>query len=300
MSTGTYTPIDLSRLPPPQVVEALDYERILAERKAYMVSLWPADQQAEIAATLELESEPLNKLLQENAYRELLWRKRVNEAALATMLAFAEREDLDHAAAAVDVERLVITPATGNSPAVMEGDDSLRERAQMAWEGLSTAGSTSAYIFHARSASGQVADASVHSPAGAEVELTIQSSLGDGTADAELLVQVEQYLSDENRRPVGDRLTVQSVEVLPYSITAVLHMATAGPEAVAARVAAEAALVAVINPRKRIGVRISDSLLKAALHVEGVSWVELVGWNDIVPTHAQAAYCTGYSIEVRT
>jgi len=34
--------------------------------------------------------------------------------------------------------------------------------------------------------------------------------------------------------------------------------------------------------------------------VEGVSWVELVGWNDIVPTHAQAAYCTGYSIEVRT
>lgn len=300
MSTGTYTPIDLSRLPPPQVVEALDYERILAERKAYMVSLWPAEQQAEIAATLELESEPLTKLLQENAYRELLWRKRVNEAALATMLAFAEREDLDHAAAAVDVERLVITPATGNSPAVMEGDDSLRERAQMAWEGLSTAGATNSYIFHARSASGQVADASVHSPAGAEVELTIQSALGDGTADADLLTQVEQYLSDEDRRPVGDRLTVQSVEVLPYSITAVLHMATAGPEAVAARAAAEAALVAVINPRRRIGVRVSDSLLKAALHVEGVSWVELVGWNDIVPTHAQAAYCTGYSIEVRT
>ncbi len=117
MSSSTYTPIDLSRLPPPQVVEALDYEQILAERKAYMVSLWPAAEQADIAAKLELESEPLNKLLQENAYRELLLRKRVNEAALATMLAFAEGEDLEHAAARVEVERLVITPATANSPA---------------------------------------------------------------------------------------------------------------------------------------------------------------------------------------
>lgn len=300
MSSSTYTPIDLSRLPPPQVVEALDYEQILAERKAYMVSLWPAAEQADIAAKLELESEPLNKLLQENAYRELLWRKRVNEAALATLLAFAEGADLDQVAAGVDVERLIITPATANSPAVMEEDDSLRERAQMAWEGLSSAGSTNAYIFHARSASGRVADASVFSPAGAEVILTVQSILGDGTADTELLPIVETHLSHEDRRPVGDRLTVQGVEVLPYSITAVLHMNTAGPEAVAARTAAEAGLAAVINPRRRIGQRVSDSLLKAALHVEGVSWVELVGWADIVPTYGQAAYCTGYSIEVRT
>lgn len=300
MSSSTYKPIDLSRLPPPQVVEALDYEQILAERKAYMVSLWPAAEQADIAAKLELESEPLNKLLQENAYRELLLRKRINEAALATMLAFAEGEDLDHAAARVEVARLVITPATANSQAVMEDDDSLRERAQMAWEGLSSAGARNAYIFHARSASGRVADASVYSPAGAEVVLTVQSALGDGGTDAELLAVVEDYLSDEDRRPVGDRLTVQGVEVLPYSITAVLHMNTAGPEAVAARAAAEARLAAVINPRRRIGARVSDSLLKAALHVEGVSWVELVDWADIAPTYAQAAYCTGYSIEVRT
>lgn len=300
MTSSTYTPIDLSRLPPPQVVEALDYERILAERKAYMVSLWPAAEQVDIAAKLELESEPLNKLLQESAYRELLWNKRVNEAALATLLAFAKGSDLDHAAARVEVERLVITPATTNSPAVMESDDSLRERAQMAWEGLSSAGARNAYIFHARSASGLVADASIYSPAGAEVVVTVQSALGDGSTDAELLPVVENYLSDEDRRPVSDRLTVQGVEVLPYSITAVLHMNTAGPEAVAARTAAKAALGLVINPRRRIGVRVSDSLLKAALHVEGVSWVELVGWTDIVPTYAQAAYCTGYNIEVRT
>lgn len=93
----TFAAIDLSQLPAPSVVEPLDYEQIFIERKAYAVSLWPADQQAEVAATLELESEPLTKLLQENAYRETIWRQRVNEAALANMLASAQGADLDRA-----------------------------------------------------------------------------------------------------------------------------------------------------------------------------------------------------------
>lgn len=72
--------ITLSQLPQPDVIEVLDYEVILAERKAYLVSLYPADQQAALAATLALDSEPITKLLQENAYRELILRQRINEA----------------------------------------------------------------------------------------------------------------------------------------------------------------------------------------------------------------------------
>ena len=71
--------ITLSQLPQPDVIEVLDFETILAERKAYFVSLYPADQQAAIAATLALESEPITKLLQENAYRELILRQRIND-----------------------------------------------------------------------------------------------------------------------------------------------------------------------------------------------------------------------------
>lgn len=95
--TTNFVAIDLSQLPPPHAVEQLDYEQILAERKAYAISLWPEDQQAEISARLALESEPLTKLLEENAYREMLWRQRVNEAALANMLASAQGADLDQA-----------------------------------------------------------------------------------------------------------------------------------------------------------------------------------------------------------
>lgn len=294
----TFTPIDLAALPDPEVVELLDFEQILAERKTYAISLWPADEQAEIAARLSLESDPLAKLVQENAYRELLWRQRVNEAALATMLAKAKGADLEQIAANYNVYRLVITPATDTADAIMESDDALRERTQMAFEGLSTAGPRNSYIFHARSASGLVGDATAESPSPAVVVVTIQALQGNGSASQALLDIASAYLSDDDRRPVADRLTVQSATVIPYSVTAVLHLSTTGPEAEPIRLAAEAQLDALVNARRRLGVEVSASAIYAALHVEGVRKVELVGWADINPTPAQAAYCTATNVTV--
>lgn len=300
--TVTFTPIDLSQLPAPNVVEPIDYEAILAERKAYFISLHPVDQQAKAAATLELESEPITKLIQENAYRETVWRQRVNEAALGVLLAYAKGADLEQIGARFNVSRLVIVPANPNAvppvAAVMESDDSLRERIQMAMEGLSVAGPRNAYIFHARSADGRVADASATSPSPAEAVVTVQSALGNGTASAELLAIVAAYLSDEDRRPVADRLTVQSATVINYTVTAVLHLNTVGPEAEAIRAEAEARLVALVTKRRRLGMSVHRSALDAALHIEGVRKVELTGWTDVVATEAQAPYCTAYSVTV--
>ncbi|AKV07181.1 baseplate assembly protein [Pseudomonas fluorescens NCIMB 11764] len=298
----TFTPIDLAQLPDPDVVEQIDYEQILAERKAYAVSLWPVEQQTEVAATLAVESEPLTKLLQENAYREMLLRQRVNEASLANMLAKAKGKDLEQLAGNVNVERLVVTP--GNSSAVppivtvMESDDSLRERAQMAWEGLSTAGPRNSYILHARSADGRVADATAESPSPAEVVVTVQGLVGDGSVDQALLDIVSRYLSDDDRRPVADRLTVQPATVLPYQVDAVLYLATTGPEAEPIREAAQARLLKLITQRRRLGVEISESAVHAALHVEGVRKVTLHNWTDISPSEAEAAFCTGYTVAI--
>ncbi|MFP3922789.1 baseplate J/gp47 family protein [Pseudomonas sp. W5-36] len=301
---NTFTPIDLTLLPDPDVVERIDYEEILADRKAYAVTLWPADQQAEVAATLALESEPLTKLIQENAYRETLWRQRVNEAALGTMLAKAKGKDLEQVAGNVDVERLVVSPANPSTipptPAVMESDDSLRERAQMAWEGLSTAGPKNSYILHARSADGRIADATAESPSPAVAVVTVQALLGDGSVDQAVLDIVYAYLNDEDRRPVADRLTVQSVEVLPYGVDATLYLATNGPEGEPIRAAAQQKLSGFVTQRRRLGVEISESAVHAALHVEGVRKVVLHNWKDIKPTPYQAAYCTSVSVVVGT
>ncbi|MBH3464798.1 baseplate assembly protein [Pseudomonas carnis] len=297
---NSFAAIDLSQLPPPQIVEQIDFEQILAERKAYAVSLWPVEEQAQIAARLELESEPLTKLLQENAYRETVWRQRVNEACLANLLATARGTDLEQLAANFNVKRLVIQEGNPSAvppvPKLMESDDSLRERAQMAWEGLSTAGPRNSYIFHARAADGRVADATAESPSPAVAVVTVQSLLGDGTASPDLLALVNTYLSDEDRRPVADRLLVQGADILKYQIKAKLYLLSSGPESEPIVAAAEQRLLAYVHQRRRLGMEVSESAVHAALHVEGVRKVELEDWVDIVATKAQAPFCTEVNV----
>lgn len=297
---NTFTPIDFTLLPAPAVVEQIDYEAILLQRKAFLISLWPVDQQADIAGRLALESEPLTKLVQENAYREMVWRQRVNEASHAVMLSTAKGPDLDQVAANYNVQRLVIRSAAPKAiPPVSEereSDDSLRERAQMAFEGLSTAGPRNAYIFHARAADGQVADASAESPSPAVAVVTVQSTTGDGTASQALLNTVFSYLNDEDRRPVADRLAVQGAQIVRYQVNAKLFLSTPGPESEPILAAARQKLMAYVHQRRRLGLQVSQSAVHAMLHVEGVRKVELQGWQDINATPAQAPYCTAIDL----
>ena len=299
---STFAAIDLGQLPAPQIVEQIDYEQILTQRKAYAVSLWPPEEQAEIAARLDMESEPLAKLLQENAYREMIWRQRVNEAATANMLALAMGSDLDNLAANHNVKRLVIQAGNPSAvpplPRLMESDDSLRERAQMAWEGLSTAGPRNSYIFHARGADGRVADATAESPAPAEAMVTVQAALGDGAAPADLIAIVQAYLSDDDRRPVADRLTVQGAQVLDYEVKAKLFLLSSGPESEPILAAAEASLLAYVHQRRRLGMEVSESAVHAALHVEGVRKVVLENWGDVIATPYQAPFCTQVTLSL--
>lgn len=294
--------IDLSQLPAPDVVEALDYETLLAERKATLISLYPADQQAAITRTLALESEPLVKLLQENAYRELILRQRINEAAKANMVAWATGADLDQLGANNGVTRLTLRAADNSTlpptAAVMESDDNFRMRIAAAFEGLSVAGPSGAYEYHAKSADGRIADVSATSPAPAEVVITVLSREGDGTAPADLLTIVANALNDEDVRPVADRVRVQAAAIVSYRVDATLFLYP-GPEAEPIRAAAEAKLLAFINAQSRLGRDIRQSALYAALHVEGVQRVELAQPTaDVVLDKTQAAWCSGYSITV--
>lgn len=294
--------IDLSQLPAPDVVETLDYESLLAERKATLISLYPEEQREAIARTLILESEPIVKLLQENAYRELILRQRVNEAALAVMLAYTEGNDLDQLAGNFNVPRLIITPEDETTlpptPAVMESDSDFRVRTQQAFEGLSVAGPVGAYQFHGRSADGRVADVSVTSPAPAYVTVSVLSREGDGTASPELINIVAVALNAEDVRPVADRVTVQSAEIVPYEIDAVLYLFP-GPEAEPIRQASEQRLKNYITAQHRLGRDIRLSAIYAALHVEGVQRVELTSPKaDIVLDETQASNCTSYTLTI--
>ena len=178
-----YTPIDLSTVPAPNVVEALSYETILA---AMLTDLQTRD----TAFTALVESDPAYKILEVAAYRELLIRQRVNDGARAVMLAYATGSDLENLSALFGVTRKILDEGDATAlppiPPTFETDAALRYRTQLALEGLSTAGPIGAYQFHALSVDG-VKDAGIQGPPNTdpgEVLVTILSATGSGTAGA--------------------------------------------------------------------------------------------------------------------
>ncbi|MEY0876713.1 baseplate assembly protein [Providencia manganoxydans] len=294
--------IDLSQLPSPDVVETLDYELLLQSYKTALIEATPENIREVVTQTLTLESEPLTKLMQVAAYRELFLRQRVNEAALSSMVAFANGADLDQLAANNNVKRLILSPGNENAippiPPVYESDSDFRVRIPGAFEGLSVAGPVGSYEHHARSADGRVADASVISPAPAYVTVTILSREGDGTAPADLVEKVTTALNDEDVRPVADRVTVQSAKIVNYEIDAVLYCYPS-PEYEPITAAAEAQLKRYVTEQHRLGRDIVLSAIYAALHVQGVQRVEIKKpVADIKLDKTQASYCTNINVSL--
>ena len=180
----------------------------------------------------------------------------------------------------------------------MENDEALRLRAQAAFEGMSVAGPSAAYEYFARSAGGQVADARATSPSPAEVVVAVLSTEGDGTASAALLAAVAAAVNDEEVRPLGDRVTVKSAEIVEYAIDATLYLYP-GPESEPIINAAMASLKAFLADNdKKIGRDIVRSAISAALHVQGVQRVVInAPAADLRIDNTQAARNTGYTVD---
>ncbi len=288
MSATSATAIDLSRLPAPQIVGQLDFAAILAGMRADMLARFPDFSAA-------VESDPVQKLLEVCAYRELLIRAEFNERARGCLIAFATGADLDNLGALLGVARLEIAPADvlAGTPAVMESDADFRRRIILAPEGYSVAGPEGAYIFHALSADADVLDASATSPTPGEVVVTVLSRTGDGAAPPELLATVAAAVSASDVRPLTDHVTVQGATIVDYAIEAVIET-FAGPDSAIVLGEAQARLAAYLDASRRLGRDIVRSAIFAALHVEGVSQVVLASpAADIELDRTQASHCTG-------
>lgn len=291
---GTFTAVDLSRLPFPAVVEPLDFETILAARLAGFRALAP-----EFDALLE--SDPAFKLLEESAYRELVLRQRVNDAAKAVTLAYAAGSDLDHLAANFNVTRLVLDAGDAavlppRAP-VLEPDVDLRRRVQLAFEGLSTAGPQGAYVFHALGAHADVADVAAVSDTPGVVDVYVLSRGASGIPAPSVLSAVDAALSAESVRPLTDQVRVFPVAALAYTVEATLEVFS-GPDGAVVVAAADTAVQRYVTEQRRIGLPVTRSGLFAALHQPGVRNVALTQpAADLAVTDRQVAVCTGVYVE---
>lgn len=300
--------IDMSRVPVPDIIKKPSFEEKLAELKDLFLSLHP-----DAERVLELESEPLLKLLQTFAYRELHIASHFNDGVRAVVLASAKGKDLEALASRYNIERLTVQAAdsttTPPTPAVMESDPALLRRTQMAFDGLNTAGSNDGYVFFALGSDGRVLDAYATSPAPCEMDVTILSHESDGTPSQELIESVRatfgltadglsQTSEPSKVRPQGDRVRVLPAEIINYEVEAEVFIKP-GPDAEVVFGKALDALNEYIAANHRLGSDITRSGIYAALHQPGTHNVFITKpAADVDVTKTQAPHCTVVNVSL--
>ena len=247
---------DLSKIPPPNIIEPLNYELILSRMQEELIAKDP-----EFSALVE--SDPAIKVLEIAAWREFLLRQRINDAARANLLAFAGRTDLDHLAAFYHVVRMET-----------ESDRAFRKRVQAKIAGWSSAGSRDHYRYHALSASTRVLDARADSPLPGQVRISILALDNQGIAEDALLKEVTDAVTHDTVRVLTD-----SVEVVACSIqsTPIIADITLYPESNADILArAKTRLSKAISEQKRLGWDLTRSWVMGNLFVEGMQNIEII------------------------
>jgi phage-related baseplate assembly protein len=301
--------IDMSTVAPPDVVQPIDFEAVLADLKVEMLARLPA-----LADVLELESEPITKLLQLMAYREVLLRQRVNEAARAVMVAYAVAGDLEQIGANYGVTRL---PG--------ETDLRLRHRVQQAFNRLAAAGPAEAYRQHALGVSADIRDVQVFSEAPGRVTVSVlalarvpaaeaspdQAAAGQALFGAStvpgmvntiqpnggpLLLQVLAALNAEHVRPLTDHVVVRAPRAIAYTVDAVLEVLP-GPDPELVRARRNAALLAYLRSCQTQGTDVTRAGITAALVEPAVKDVRLAApLANVVVGAGEIAVCIGSSV----
>lgn len=258
--------LDLSRLPAFELVQPR-YETILAERLA--------DLRARMAAkglptdTLDLESDPLVILEQEEAYREFLDLQRLNDQARGVSLAFARGAALDHIAATyyahIGVRRL-----TG------EDDTRFRRRIALAPEAASPF-TPGAYVYAALTAGLDVADAQALNYASGLVErgeVLVVTLAAVGVDQDELAERVRLAIEARPIKALTDTVIVRKASLVTTPVSAVIEVPP-GPDRLLVDAEARARLAAYAAGRRRIGLRFPRSGVAAALHLPAADNVRL-------------------------
>lgn len=243
-------------LPAPAIIETLDYEVILAALMADAVARFTAaGVEYDVGA---LETDPVKIVLEVAAYREVLTRSRINQAAEANLVAFAGSTDLDHLAAFYDVTRL---PG--------EFDGALRERVILAISGRSTAGPRDWYRAAARRASVRVKDAAVYRVGtGPDIRVAVLATDNFGEPDAALLTAVRNVVTADNVRVISDRVEVIAATSTTLNVAADVWLLPDTPQSVFDGL--PAVVATALAAQGGLGFDVTRSWLTATLHQPGV------------------------------
>ncbi|MCK7307869.1 baseplate assembly protein [Enterobacter quasiroggenkampii] len=294
---SSYDVINLSALAVPDAIVVPDAADIFTRWLARLRELDPVFDAL-------VESDPAFKQGEINAYQLALAFQRVNDAVRAVFLASARGADLDQIGAGFNVSRLVINPGDPDAvppvDPVYEDDDAFRERIQLSWAQLNTAGARNAYRFHAKSADNDVLDADAYGPEThnrpGEVDVYVLSRTGNGEASPSLTEKVMSELSADEVRPLTDYVSVKSATIVSYAVTAELDIPD-GPDAQTVQEHAISTLTSYTRLSHRINGLVPLSAIYAALQQPGVTRVRLISpVADLEAAAGQAPWCSAINV----
>ncbi|MFO2462493.1 baseplate J/gp47 family protein [Pseudomonas sp. 15FMM2] len=322
-----------NQLAPPAMVAVDEFEPLLAEFKAFVVS-YVAERSPQNAArlkvSLENQSELLTLALEAFCVR-LQTHERKYNARIQQMLSWwATGSNLDARLADMGLQRQVLDAGDPAAfppvPPTLESDDDARLRYYLAPH-APAAGSrmqyrrevftlggrpvvkvdsaapgvvTVSYTFDPDGYAAQVKDGNGRRTAPGEVMVTVLSRVGNGRPSAELLDGVRRHFARPDVRPETDRVTVQGAQVLPYKIRVIAKI-NAGPDSGLTQVAARQLLQTYAESCHRLEGRVDPSWIDYTIHTAGAAQLEILEpLQPIICTAFQAPYCTGIEVEVRT
>ncbi|MDR1139067.1 MAG: baseplate J/gp47 family protein [Rickettsiales bacterium] len=232
-----------------ELIEQLSFEEILSQMKEELV-------RRDASFTVLVESDPAIKILEIAAWRELLLRQMINEAAKSNLLKFATGKNLDTLAEFYGVER-------------QEGEDDERFRKRVKTK-IAAGGSKEHYRYHALSADARVKDALVESKVPGSVQISILST--ELSTDPEELINiVRERVNQDNIRVLTDTIEVVGCNIIEIDIHS--RISIRNPSVIEQ---AKRQFVEKFESTKRLGWSVTKSWIIANLFVEGVENVELI------------------------
>lgn len=279
----------------------LDFETVLLECKSALQTILQQHRGLSAIDVAALpESDPICKILELLAYREMLTRQRMREAVRACFLSTAIREDL------IRLSALIVSRREAGE-AIVDGEMVLRGRVVDEFRHIHTAGSRNAYIELAKQAADPqvLDDVTVERRRRGVVGVTLLYT-PDSEPDVRAAVHaaVAARLGDEGVRPIGQQLIVDDANIVPYRVRATLGIRDrlGAAETLAA---ARDAVSGYIDARYGFGRTVYRTAVLSALQRPGVDYIVLDGLKenpnvtDVVVGDDEAAWCPPEAVDLR-
>ncbi len=186
-----------------------------------------------------------------------------------------------------------------NSGSDIESLESYRERIFEAPNSFSVAGPMSAYKFWAKSTNALISDVSVYSPTPGVVELIPLLEGGELPSD-EILQEVYSFCSEEERRPLTDKVEVKPPSVKEYEINinyfiSKNNVPSLGTNETSNKVN-EIIKQYVLWQKTKLGRDINPSKLTEMLMQTGIKRVEIVQPTFTKLNYDEVAICSNFTI----